>query len=289
MARKPLTPPGAWSCYRASCGTTAEGPGCRSQRYEVHSVVDGQQHELSTTGWRSGVGLAAVAVLRRPQRGVCFSTREPVAGSAPAAILTAGQCAADLPARSGRRRRPALASPPAATVLVPGPATTPSSYETERRGSTLGVVGCAVGAPFAVLVAEELFVVRLSLLVSMTSAGQVADDLQLPWFILIERALRGEGTQSPLSAAGHIGRRGHTTTDAAVAGLAQAGLTALRGVTWTTDAPFRETASSLTTARAAGALAVEMEAAALYAFAQASKQPVICFAHVDESDGAGRR
>jgi purine-nucleoside phosphorylase len=52
------------------------------------------------------------------------------------------------------------------------------------------------------------------------------------------------------------------------------------GPTWTTDAPFRETAEAIAQARHAGILAVEMEAAALYAFAQARQRPVVCFAHV---------
>ncbi len=38
-------------------------------------------------------------------------------------------------------------------------------------GQTLGIVGCAVGAPFAVLVAEELFASGCRLLISITSAG----------------------------------------------------------------------------------------------------------------------
>ena len=52
------------------------------------------------------------------------------------------------------------------------------------------------------------------------------------------------------------------------------------GSTWTTDAPFRETASAIDACRNMGLLAVEMEAAALYAFAKARNKPVICFAHV---------
>jgi hypothetical protein len=31
-------------------------------------------------------------------------------------------------------------------------------YVTERAGLSIGIIGCAVGAPFAVLVAEQLFV-----------------------------------------------------------------------------------------------------------------------------------
>jgi purine-nucleoside phosphorylase len=53
-----------------------------------------------------------------------------------------------------------------------------------------------------------------------------------------------------------------------------------RGSVWTTDAPFRETASGIERHRSTGILAVEMEAAALYAFARATGNPVVCFAHV---------
>src|SRR5207247_1529364 len=40
-------------------------------------------------------------------------------------------------------------------------------------GQAVGIVGCAVGAPFAVLVAEELFASGCGLLLSLTSAGQI--------------------------------------------------------------------------------------------------------------------
>jgi uridine phosphorylase len=52
------------------------------------------------------------------------------------------------------------------------------------------------------------------------------------------------------------------------------------GTAWTTDAPFRETATEIERHRSAGILAVEMEASALYAFAEATESPVVCFAHV---------
>jgi purine-nucleoside phosphorylase len=53
-----------------------------------------------------------------------------------------------------------------------------------------------------------------------------------------------------------------------------------RGATWTTDAPFRETAEAITAMQEKKLVAVEMEAAALYAFAEARRRPVLCFAHV---------
>ncbi len=61
-------------------------------------------------------------------------------------------------------------------------------------GQTVGIVGCAVGAPFAVLIAEELFASGCQLLVSITSAGQIAPAGPTPYFVIIDRALRDEGT-----------------------------------------------------------------------------------------------
>ena len=42
-----------------------------------------------------------------------------------------------------------------------------------HEGMEFGIIGCTVGAPFAVLVAEELFASGCRLLISITSAGQI--------------------------------------------------------------------------------------------------------------------
>ena len=65
-----------------------------------------------------------------------------------------------------------------------------------------------------------------------------------------------------------------------MAALRGAGPPVYRGASWTTDAPFRETAAAIEANRARDILAVEMEAAALYAFARARGKPVLCLAHV---------
>ncbi len=150
----------------------------------------------------------------------------------------------------------------------------------QYKGTRLGVIGCAVGASFAVLLAEQLFVSGCELLISVTSAGQIARHLTLPATILIDRALRGEGTSHAYlpSEADVEAEPGQIT--AAASGLADRNISFVQGMTWTTDAPFRETSSALSAAAAAGALAVEMEAAALYAFARARLRPVVCVAIV---------
>lgn len=153
-------------------------------------------------------------------------------------------------------------------------------YEFERDGELFGILGCAVGAAFAVLVAEELFACGCRLLLSMTSAGQIATDLPPPYFFLIDRALRDEGTSYHYLPPAEFADADRVLAAAATAGLAAAGLAVRCGASWTTDAPFRETAAEIDRCRARGILAVEMEAAGLYAFARSRSRPVLCFAHV---------
>ena len=146
----------------------------------------------------------------------------------------------------------------------------------------VGVIGCAVGAPFAVLVAEQLFASGCQLLVSVTSAGQIIDCGPTPYLVLIDRALRDEGTSyhylPPAECSEAPDRSLLDNVERALARLE--GVAVHRGLVWTTDTPYRETEQTISTARDKGALAVEMEAAALYAFATMKAAPVVCFAYV---------
>jgi uridine phosphorylase len=143
-----------------------------------------------------------------------------------------------------------------------------------------GIVGRVVGAPFAVLVAEELFASGCQLLISLTSAGQICPVAQPPYVVLIEKALRDEGTSYhylPPAAYSYLepGWRAEIAS-----GWDEAAISLQIGASWTTDAPFRETREAIVACQEKGILAVEMEAAALYALATAKKKNIICFAHV---------
>ncbi len=155
----------------------------------------------------------------------------------------------------------------------------------EMDGLTIGVVGCAVGSSFAVLVAEELFVSGCCLLISITSSGQLAAREAPPYFILIDRALRDEGTSYHYVAPAPYSEAPAELISALEGAFDDPGLRVLRGATWTTDAPFRETREAIDWMCEQGLLAVEMEAAALYAFARARGKAVICFAHVTNQMG----
>ena len=158
-------------------------------------------------------------------------------------------------------------------------------------GTVAGVVGCAVGAPFAVLVAEQLFASGCRYLVSITSAGRIAGLGHPPWLVLIDRALRDEGTSAHYMPPGpSMAAPDPALLDQVEAALRAAfppgcGTALYRGATWTTDAPYRETPAAIAHAAACGALAVEMEAAALYALAAARGLPITCIAHVTNTMG----
>jgi uridine phosphorylase len=155
----------------------------------------------------------------------------------------------------------------------------------ELAGQTVGIVGCAVGAPFAVLLAEELFASGCRLLLSLTSAGQIVAAGQPPYFVIIDRALRDEGTSYHYAEPSEYGEADAHLIALAADALKRQGLRARVGPTWTTDAPFRETQGAIEAAKRRGILAVEMEAAALYTFAKMRKARVLCLAHVTNTMG----
>lgn len=148
-----------------------------------------------------------------------------------------------------------------------------------------GIIGRVVGASFAVLVAEELFACGCELIISITSAGQIVSLGQPPYVVLIEEALRDEGTSyhylppSPYAAL-HCALK-----DFVLDGWDHTYVPLYSGASWTTDAPFRETEAMIAWCRERGILTVEMEAAALYALAEARQYNIICFAHVTNSMG----
>jgi len=158
-------------------------------------------------------------------------------------------------------------------------------YEFEIDGGRFGIVGCAVGASFAVLIAEEMFASGCRLLVSMTSAGQILPVRTPPYYIVIDRALRDEGTSYHYLPPADYSDADPRLVRLARDTLLDANIAAAVGSSWTTDAPFRETRAAIEAAEQAGVLAVEMEAAALYAFAQARSQQVLCLAHVTNQMG----
>jgi uridine phosphorylase len=153
-------------------------------------------------------------------------------------------------------------------------------WTVDLEGIEVGVVGMAVGAPFAVLVAEQLAVSGAELLISITSAGQIGELPATPCFVLIDRALRDEGTSMHYLPAARWSWLDATLRDKLAGAFGLVSEPVVVGDSWTTDAPYRETAAAIEAARGAGGVCVEMEAAALFAYALARGRRVVCLAHV---------
>src|SRR5260221_3161934 len=97
-------------------------------------------------------------------------------------------------------------------------------HEFDNEGMRFGIIGCAVGAPFAVLLAEELFVSGCRFLISMTSAGQIVAQGVPPYFVVIDRALRDEGTSYHYVPASEFAEADGALVTAAIAWLDEVGL-----------------------------------------------------------------
>jgi uridine phosphorylase len=157
----------------------------------------------------------------------------------------------------------------------------------EHAGLRMGLIGGTVGAPFAVLVSEQLIASGCRHIIGYSSAGAVAERLELPSLVIPERALRDEGTSYHyLPPAEWIEASGQLSATLAVQ-VKDTGLQVQRGATWTTDAPYRETPSQIARHRAAGVLTVEMESAALMALAQVKKAEIASLLHVTNALATG--
>lgn len=142
----------------------------------------------------------------------------------------------------------------------------------------LGIIPNIVGASYAVLVAEQLFVSGCACLVSITSAGIINQPVTPKRFALITEAIRDEGTSYHYLAEGIASTLNSKVLDILTDRIEDVPWFSAKS--WTTDAPYRETQSCITEMQKQDVTCVEMEAAALYAFAQAKQKTVICFAHL---------
>jgi uridine phosphorylase len=158
-------------------------------------------------------------------------------------------------------------------------------YVFEHEGREYGIIGRAVGASFAVLVAEQLFMSGCQLLVSITSAGRIVERDDPPYFVLVDSALRDEGTSLHYAPPSRYAEADMRLVSSVEKACRDALPIVYTGATWTTDAPFRETETAIERARSEGVLAVEMEASALYSLASVREEDIICFAHVTNEMG----
>jgi uridine phosphorylase len=141
-------------------------------------------------------------------------------------------------------------------------------YALEAGGGRVAVLHAGVGAPMVTALMEEVIALGCRAFVACGGAGAIIADLALGHVVVPDRAVRDEGTSYHyLPAAREVGAD-PADVAVAVSVLERNGVPHTVGKTWTTDAPFRETASRVAARRAEGCVTVEMETAAFLAVAR---------------------
>jgi uridine phosphorylase len=142
-------------------------------------------------------------------------------------------------------------------------------YEVRNTsGRVVVLTGFGLGAPIVAAQAEELIALGATRLVSIALAGGIQPSVSPGSMVLVDAALRDEGTSHHYLPPGTEVRADVALTDRLADGLNRAGVTFTRGRTWSTDAPYRETREEALQHQAGGVLVVDMEMAALFAVAQ---------------------
>jgi uridine phosphorylase len=127
-------------------------------------------------------------------------------------------------------------------------------------GPGLGFTRLPIGAPAAAIAVEELSARGTELFISVGAAGAVHERLAAGDLVVCSAALRDEGTSYHYAPPEPF-----AFPDPGLTARLREGLPAAAyGPSWTTDAPYRETAEEIAKYRAEGILTVEMEASCLF-------------------------
>lgn len=140
--------------------------------------------------------------------------------------------------------------------------------EISHRGERLAVFHPGVGAPLAAAFLEEAIALGVGAFVAVGGAGALTPDLPLGMPVVVDSAVRDEGTSYHYLPPERVVEADPAGVAALQATLADAGEAHRTGRTWTTDGVYRETRERVTRRVAEGCLTVEMEAAAFAAVAR---------------------
>lgn len=150
-------------------------------------------------------------------------------------------------------------------------------WELEHAGERLAVLHPGVGAPLAAAFLEEAIALGGRVFVAVGGAGALLPDLVLGHAVVVDGAVRDEGTSFHYLAPSRTVDADPDAVTAVQETLSAADVPFVTGRTWTTDAFYRETRERVDRRVAEGCVTVEMEAAALIAVA---RYRAVRFAHL---------
>ena len=137
----------------------------------------------------------------------------------------------------------------------------------EHLGKRIAVFNPGVGAPAAATSLEDIIGLGARKIIGCGGAGIVKQGFDVGHIIVPTGAVRDEGTSHHYQPV-DVAVVPHPLAVAAMdAELLEAGVPHDKGLTWTTDAIFRETPEKVARRREQGCISVEMEASAMFAVA----------------------
>jgi uridine phosphorylase len=141
-------------------------------------------------------------------------------------------------------------------------------YEINYKGKRVAFLHPCIGAPLAAGFLEEVIANCCKRFMVCGGAGVLDSEIAVGHIIIPDRALRDEGTSYHYLPPS----RTVTATPEAVATiestLSHHNVPYIKGMTWTTDAYYRETPEKVKLRKEEGCIVVEMEAAAYFAVAK---------------------
>jgi len=141
-------------------------------------------------------------------------------------------------------------------------------YLLEHEGQQLVVVNPGIGAPLAAGVLDEMIAFGCRKFVACGSAGVLDSTLDRGHVIIPVKALRDEGSSFHYLPPSRFVDADKEVVRKLEAVLQKNNVPYTTGITWTTDAIYRETRGKVAKRRAEGCIAVEMECAAFLATAK---------------------
>ena len=135
--------------------------------------------------------------------------------------------------------------------------------------------GFGIGAPGIAALADEFAALGVKQFILIGMAGGLQPELKMGSLVISTSAIRGEGVSQhylPVDTSVDASNElSHGLSDI----LTKHNQTHTSGLTWTTDAPFRELRKIVLEHQRAGVLAVDMEAAALFSVARSLNLPAM--------------
>ena len=143
-----------------------------------------------------------------------------------------------------------------------------SLWFTAGARSIAVVGGFGIGAPAAATVLEELIALGAREFISIGAAGCLQPRYGFGEAVVCTGAIRDEGVSHHYAPAEKFARPSPTLTRRLARALTADGTAPQSGLSWTIDAPYRETLAEARSYQAEGVVCVEMEAAALFTVGQ---------------------